>query len=97
MIDAGDVHLADLNEEQRRSVLVVSNARFTAASGRVVVVPEIDGPPDDVPDPWRIECGGVVFAVDFVRALPVERLLGRTGRIDSTTLANARRALRYMT
>jgi mRNA-degrading endonuclease toxin of MazEF toxin-antitoxin module len=97
MIDAGDVHLADLNDEHRRRVLVVSNARFTAASGRAIVVPEIVGPPDEVSDPWRIECEGVVFALDFVRALPVERLLQRTGRIDSTSLATTRRALRNIT
>jgi mRNA-degrading endonuclease toxin of MazEF toxin-antitoxin module len=97
MIDAGDVHLADLNDERRRRVLVVSNARFGSASGRAIVIPEIVGPPDEVPDPWRIECEGMVFALDFVRSVPVGRLLERTGRIDSTSLAAMRRALRSIT
>ena len=49
MIEAGDVHLADLNEERRRHVLVVSNGRFNRLSGRALVAPEITGDPDEVP------------------------------------------------
>ena len=43
MTDAGDIHLADLNEECRRHVLVVSNRRFNRLSGRVLVAPELRG------------------------------------------------------
>jgi hypothetical protein len=39
----------------------------------------------------------MVFALDFVRSVPVGRLLERTGRIDSTSLATMRRALRSIT
>ena len=49
MIQPGDIYLADLNEEVRRRVLVVSNARFANASGRAVVIPEIVGPIEEVP------------------------------------------------
>ena len=41
MIEAGDIHFADLNEEVRRRVLVVSNARFNSLAGRAMVAPEI--------------------------------------------------------
>lgn len=97
MIDEGDVYVADLNDEQRRRVLVVSTARFNNMSGRAIVAPAMPGPPDAVPLPWRIEFERTVFAVDFVRSVPVARLLGRTARVDSATLATVRRAIRNIT
>lgn len=42
MIDTGDIYLADFGQEIRRT-LVVSNGRFTAASGRAMVVPQFLG------------------------------------------------------
>lgn len=97
MTEAGDIHLADLNDEQRRRVLVVSNGRFNRLSDRVIVVPELPGPPDATPFPWRIESGGAVFAVDFIRAIPATRLLKRTGRATPDALARIQRAIRHMT
>ena len=41
MSEAGDIYLADLDEERRRRVLVVSNARFNRAAERVLVAPEL--------------------------------------------------------
>ncbi|TPW09674.1 MAG: Uncharacterized protein FD127_4064, partial [Acidimicrobiaceae bacterium] len=57
MINAGDIHLADLNDKLRRRVLVISSARFHHASGRALVAPEVIGEPDDVPFPWRVQVG----------------------------------------
>lgn len=97
MIDVGDIHRADLNEERRRSVLVVSDARFNRVAGRVLVAPAIAGPPEEVPYPWRIPVDGVVYAVDFLRSLPIERLLDRTDRAPVAAVVAARRALRHIT
>lgn len=51
MTDAGNVHLADPNEERRRRVLVVSNPGPNEFSSRVLVDPAIAGDPDEVPFP----------------------------------------------
>ena len=93
MTDAGDIHLADLNEECRRHVLVVSNRRFNRLSGRVLVAPELRGEPDDVAFPWRVEVDGTVYAVDLLRSLPADRLLDRTDRAPAATMAAVRRAV----
>ena len=97
MIEAGDVHLADLNEERRRHVLVISNRRFNRLSGRALVAPEITGDPDEVPFPWRVEVDGVVFGVDLVRSLPADRLLDRTARAPVAAIQAVRRALLHIT
>jgi mRNA-degrading endonuclease toxin of MazEF toxin-antitoxin module len=97
MTNAGDIHLADLNEERRRRVLVISNARFERVSGRVLVAPEIIGEPDEIPFPWRVQIDDAVFAIDLVRSLPVGRLLKRTDRAPATAMAVVRRALLNIT
>lgn len=93
MIDAGDIYLADLNDEQRRRVLVLSNARFTEHSGVALVVPELPGPPDVAAFPWRVPADGRTFAVDMLRTVPVDRLLERVDRAPAAAVAAARRAL----
>ena len=97
MIDAGDIYLADLHEERRRRVLVISNSRFNSISGRVLVAPEILGGPDDVPFPWRVPVADAVYGVDLVRSLPADRLLDRTDRASSESMVGVRRALRSIT
>lgn len=97
MTDAGDVHLADLNEERRRHVLVVSNRRFNQISDRVLVAPEITGGNDEVPFPWRVEVDGAVFAVDLLRSLPADRLLDQTGRAPATAMRSVRQAVLNIT
>lgn len=96
-MDAGDIHLADLNEERRRPVLVLSNRRFHHLSGRAVVAPGIATDPDEVPFPWRIPVDDVVYAVDLVRSIPIERLLDRTDRAPAPAVEAAWRALRAIT
>lgn len=93
MSDAGDIHLADLNVERRRHVLVVSNRRFNRLSERVLVVPEITGPPADLAFPWWVEADGVVFAVDLIRSIPGDRLLDRTGRAPASVMGQIQRTL----
>jgi mRNA-degrading endonuclease toxin of MazEF toxin-antitoxin module len=97
MIDAGDIYLADLHEERRRRVLVVSNDRFHRVSARVLVAPEILGAPDAVPFPWRVQIDDSVYAVDLVRSLPAGRLLDRTDRAPAAAMAAVRRALLSIT
>lgn len=97
MTDAGDIHLADLNEERRRRVLVLSSDRFNRIAGRAIVAPEISGGPDDVPYPWRVAEGDAVFAVDHVRSIPTARLLDRVGRASHPAMTAARRALLNIT
>ncbi len=77
MIRSGDIHLADLNDEVRRRVLIVSNDRFHAMSGRVLVAPEVPVEIDEVLFPWRVRIDDAVYAVDLLRSLPMERLLER--------------------
>lgn len=93
MTDAGDIHLADLNDERRRKVLVVSNRRFHRASGRALVAPAISGEPDEVPFPWRIEVDGEVYAVDLLRSITTGRLLDRVGVAPHEAVLAARRAV----
>lgn len=93
MTDAGHIHLADLNDERRRKVLVVSNRRFIRASGRALVAPAISTQPDEVPFPWRIEVDGEVYAVDLLRSISIDRLLDRVGSAPHETVLAARRAV----
>ncbi len=80
MIDAGDVYLADLGEERRRLVVVVSRAVFQRRADRALVAPEQPGSPDKVAPPWRVTVGERVFAVDHIRSVRPERLLELHGR-----------------
>ena len=97
MTDAGDIWLADLNDERRRRVLVLSTARFHRLAGRALVAPELPGSADEMAFPWRIDVEGAVYAVDLLRSLPTERLLERVDRAPAPAAAAARRALRHMT
>ncbi len=97
MIHAGDIHFADLSEELRRRVLVISNDRFHRASGRVLVAPETRRSLDAVPFPWLVQIDDGIYAVDLVRSLPVGRLLERTGRAPASAMTAVRRALLSIT
>jgi mRNA-degrading endonuclease toxin of MazEF toxin-antitoxin module len=97
MINAGDIHLADLNEERRRRVLVISNNRFHRASSRVLVAPEFIGTPDEVPFPWQVQVDDAVYAVDLMRSLAADRLLDRIDRAPVAAMAEVRRALLNIT
>jgi mRNA-degrading endonuclease toxin of MazEF toxin-antitoxin module len=96
VIEAGDIHLADVNQERRLHVLVVSSGKFTRLSGRVVVAPAVPGEPDEVPFPWRIDAEGHVFAVDLLRSIPADRLLERVGRVTPSVAASVQRVTRHI-
>ena len=96
MIEAGEIHLADVNQEQRLPVLVVSNSRFTRLSGRAIVAPAVPGAPDEVPFPWRIDAEGHVFAIDLLRSIPTDRLLERVGRVTPSVAAAVQRVTRHI-
>lgn len=96
-MDVGDLYLADLGEERRRQVMVASSNQFTARSNRVVVVPELGGPPDEIPDPWRIVVDTRTFAVDFLTSLTSDRLLERLDRAPTEAVLRMRRAVRAIT
>jgi mRNA-degrading endonuclease toxin of MazEF toxin-antitoxin module len=97
VINAGDIHLADLNEEVRRRVLILSNARFNETSGRVLVAPEVPSDPDEVLFPWRVRVDDTVYAIDLGRTLRADRILDRVDRAPFEAIASARRALRQIT
>lgn len=96
MIHAGDIHLADLRDERRWVVLVLSNDRFHRISERVLVAPGIEVD-DEVLPPWNLRVEGDVFVLDLLRSIPAARLLRRTGRASSLDLDRARRTLRLIT
>jgi mRNA-degrading endonuclease toxin of MazEF toxin-antitoxin module len=97
VIRSGDIHLADLNDEMRRRVLIVSTDRFHAASGRVLVAPEVPVEIDEVLFPWRVRIDDSVYAVDLLRSLPMERLLERSDRASVAAMTSVRRALLHIT
>ena len=96
MIEAGDIHLADVGQEQRLRVLVMSSSKFTRLSGRVIIAPSVPGEPDEVPFPWRIDAEGHVFAIDLLRSIPTERLLERVGRVSPNVAASVQRVTRHI-
>jgi len=96
MIEAGDIHVADLHLERRLPVLVVSTAKFTRLSGRAIVAPAVPGEPDEVPFPWRIGAEGHVFAIDLLRSIPADRLLDRVGRVTPAVAASVQRVARHI-
>ena len=100
MIFAGDVYLADVNDERRLRVLVISNDRFSTVSGRVLVAPEIAVEPGEVLFPWRVVVGDLdtaAYAIDLARSLPCARLLDRVDRVPAATMAAVRRVLLNIT
>ncbi|MEM8746820.1 MAG: type II toxin-antitoxin system PemK/MazF family toxin [Actinomycetota bacterium] len=98
MIDAGTIHLADVGQETRRLVLVVSNQRFHRSSGRVFVCPRltIEGDLDEL-FPWWIDSDEGVFALDQIASIPVSRLLEQRGALTRIGGARMRRAIAAIT
>lgn len=97
MIEAGDIYLADLNEDRRLRVLVVSNERFHRLAGRVLVAPELALLQGDVTFPWRVTVDDTTFAVDLLRSVPAERLLERVDRAPAGVVKQVEQVLRHIT
>lgn len=92
MADAGDIYVADLNDEVRRRVLVISNSRFHGLAGRAFVLPTAS----PRPFPWRIEHEDEVYAVDLLQTISTNRLLELSGRAPQTVVRQARLAIRHI-
>lgn len=97
MSDAGRLVKADLGEESLRRVLVLSNHRFTARTGRALVAPEWYGPPGIDLLPWKVRAGDGVYAVDGLVSVETGRLLDEVGEAPYHAVAQARRALLAIT
>ena len=97
MIEAGDIYRADLNEDRRWLVLVVSNDRFHRLAGRVLVAPEFHGSVGTVAPPWRVAVDAHVFAVDLLRSVPADRLLERIDRAPVAVMKAVEHVLRRIT
>jgi mRNA-degrading endonuclease toxin of MazEF toxin-antitoxin module len=96
-IEQGDVHVVDLGDGVRLRVVVLSDERFTRASGRAIVAPALEPVDSEVLDPWRVRSGGDVFALDLLRTLSVDRLLDRVDRVPAPAVERMRRAIRHIT
>ena len=90
--DAGDIMLADLGEEERRQVLVLSSAKFHRLADRAIVAPVAAARPF----PWRITFGDDVFAVDLMTTISTDLLLEHAGRVPQEVTQRAQRAMRFM-
>lgn len=97
MIESGDLYLADLHGEQRQVVMVISTTRFHEYTGRALVAPSVALTPLDDEMPWRIVLDQQIFAVDFLRSVPTDRLVERVGRTPASAVRAARRALLAIT
>lgn len=92
MADAGDIYLADVNDEVRRQVLVISNSRFHELAGRAFVLPAATARPY----PWRIEDGDAIYAADLLQTISTNRLLEHRGRAPQSVVRQARQAIRHI-
>lgn len=97
MIEAGDIYLADLNEDRRLRVLVVSNERFHRMAGRALVAPELAAVMGAPTFPWRVNVDETTFAVDLLRSVPVDRLLDRVDRAPAGLVKLVEQSLRRIT
>ena len=97
MIQPGYIYQADLNEEVRRRVLVISSERFHRLSGRALVAPEVVGTAAQLGYPWRVQADDAVFAVDLIRSVAVEGLLDRVDRAPAHAMQLVRRSLLAIT
>lgn len=91
----GEVWIADLGEEIRRRVLVLSDARLHQIANRAVVAPMSTKVPDSAP--WFVDAGDDEYAnVHLIRSLPVARLLERARVIDHRAMVEIRSVLTHL-
>ena len=93
----GDIWLADIGAEIRRSVYVISGDRFHRFAERAIVAPVLPaGTPGRTP-PWWIAHDGSVVALERLSSIPVDRLLERTGAVQHTTARAVQRTIGWLT
>lgn len=91
----GEVWIADLGEEIRRRVLVLSDARLHQIANRAVVAPMSTKVPDSAP--WFVDAGDDEYAnVHLIRSIPVARLLERARVIDHRAMVEIRTVLTHL-
>jgi len=92
MIAQCENSIADLNQEVRLPVLVLSNRQFHQLTGWALVAPKVQ----TVPHPWRIDHAGETYAVDLARTVSLDNL-GEVVATASVSAQNrAMRALRFI-
>lgn len=88
------LYLADVGEDRRRRVLVVSGPRFGATTGRAVVVPEIGFDPDLPLSPWRVPFEETAaLAVDRLTTVPKDVLHHQVGQLPISETQQVRRLI----
>jgi hypothetical protein len=86
--------LADVGENRRRRVLVVSGPRFGATAGRAVIVPEIGISPDLPLSPWRVPFEETAaLAVDRLTTVPTDVLHQQVGDLPISETRQVRRLI----
>jgi len=91
----GEVWIADLGEEIRRRVLVLSDARLHQIANRAVVAPMSTKVPDSAP--WFVDAGDDEYAnVHLIRSIPVARLLERARVIDHRAMVEIRSVITHL-
>jgi len=93
----GDVWLADLGAETRRSVYVISDDRFHRLAERAVVAPVLESQPAARTPPWWIAHEDSVIAVERLSSISVDRLLERHGVAHYTTVRAVQRTIGWIT
>lgn len=93
----GDIWLADLGAETRRSVYVISDERFHRLAERAVVAPVLESRGAVRAPPWWIVHEDSVVAVERLTSIPIERLLERHGVARYTTVRAVQRTVGWIT
>lgn len=93
----GEVWLADVGAETRRSVYVVSDDRFHRLAERAIIAPVLPSPAVERSPPWWIVHESSVVAVDRLSSIPVDRLLERSGAAPYSTVRAVQRAIGWVT
>ena len=92
----GEIWLADLGAETRRSVYVVSDDRFHRLAARALVAPVLVSPGTGHHPPWWIAHEQSVVAVERLTSIPVERLLERNGSAQYSTIRAVQRTIGWL-
>jgi mRNA-degrading endonuclease toxin of MazEF toxin-antitoxin module len=93
----GDIWLADVGAETRRSVYVISDDRFHRLAERAIVAPVLPSHAVERNPPWWIAHENSVVALERLSSIPIERLLERHGGARHTTVGAVQRAIGWLT
>jgi mRNA-degrading endonuclease toxin of MazEF toxin-antitoxin module len=94
---SGDIWLADIGADTRRSVYVISDDRFHRLAERAIVAPVLPAGEAARTPPWWISHDDSVVALERVSSIPVDRLLERHGTVQHATARDVQRAISWLT